>query len=159
MRNLNAFYKKTEERLGYTPEALRVDELTRRLRSRSGIHFYNKTEVASVFDLVSLSRAKYNEGKKRIAKCHIADWYGIFEEAKKAGIRLLTTVNHYLHTDEGEVLIEKGGDEETVFVALADFEKYLEIIASHHKLTGKRLAEGWKKALETRKSAPFAYNF
>ena len=43
--------------LGYSPEALRVDHLTQTLRKRSGVHHYNGVEVASVFDLVELSRA------------------------------------------------------------------------------------------------------
>jgi len=47
----------TIKRIGYSPEALRVDQLTQTLRKRSGVHHYNGVEVASVFDLVELSRA------------------------------------------------------------------------------------------------------
>lgn len=50
------FSKKTKE-IGYSPEATRVDNLTMALRKRSGVHLYNGVEVASVFDLVELSRA------------------------------------------------------------------------------------------------------
>lgn len=46
-----------QQALGYSPEALRVDQLTQTLRKRSGVHHYNGVEVASVFDLVELSRA------------------------------------------------------------------------------------------------------
>jgi hypothetical protein len=145
--------------LGYTPEAQRVDEITQALRSRSGIHFYNGCEVASVFDLVSLSREKYNEGRKRKAKCHIYDWHGVFEEAKESGIRLLVTVGHYLHTDTGPVFIEKEGSSETYFVALEDFPAYLDVVSDYHKVTAKRLREGWSKAMENRESSTFAYNF
>lgn len=40
--------------LGFSPEAIAVDSLTQALRNRSGIHHYNKVEIASVFDLVTL---------------------------------------------------------------------------------------------------------
>lgn len=139
-----------------------MDHLTQTLRKRSGVHHYNGVEVASVFDLVELSRVKFNEGRAKYSPCHIGEWVGVFEEAKARGLRLLVTVNHRLHTDNGPVPIPKEGFSETFFVAIEDFPEYLEVVQEFHKITGKRLAEGWRKAMTDRysaKAASFAFNF
>jgi hypothetical protein len=153
---MKAIRKSKQVLLGYSPEAKRVDSLTHELRKRSGVHHYKKTEIASVFDLITVCRTQYNKAKRKDYPCTINGWYEILDNAFNANaLRLVVTDGHVLTTDAGQVPIHKAAANETYFVAIEDFPKYLDLVKAEQPTIAKRLKAGWKLANEEKRIANF----
>lgn len=134
---------KTAKLLTLSPEATKLDSFTATLRGRTAVYRHKGVEVASLFDLINLSIAGYRKvSGKKDSKCLIKAWYQLARGAL-ASLRMGTTKQHLLYHDDGVAHIVKYSDYETFFIAIEDFPKYLDLVATKQKQVGKWLHLGW----------------